>query len=65
MATYSVRKNADGTMTFRAGRYVEAISTTGKTPVELAVVLRWAAVTAGISVKEEDITRTIQGLKGV
>ena len=52
MASLKLTKNADGTITVRAGKYIETISTDSKGPYELLDCIRWAAITAGMVVDE-------------
>jgi transglutaminase-like putative cysteine protease len=51
--TLSVRKNADGTMTIRSGKYKESVEIRSKTPFEKFEAVKWAILTAGFAFTEE------------
>lgn len=69
--SFSVRRNADGTVTFKTrkpnGRwYYEHIDVQHKGMLETYDAIRYAAVTAGLSLSEpllEDLLREARGLK--
>ena len=60
MASLSLIRNADGTITVRYGRYREHISMEGKTPMQLLDAVRWAAITAGANIEEDRVWQMVQ-----
>jgi len=64
--SFTLRRNKDGTVTFRCGRYVESFDARDKGLLETYEYIRVAAVTAGLSLSEEslaDLMREVRGLK--
>lgn len=58
MSRLSARRNADGTITVRAGRYREHVTVAGRDPGDVIDAVRWAAITAGVPAE----TGTIQAM---
>jgi hypothetical protein len=52
-ATVSLRRNRDGTATFKYGGYVESFEINGKERDEVYEHIRWIAITAGIPLSKE------------
>lgn len=63
--TFNIRRNRDGTITFRFGRYVEHIGIEGKGFLQIYESIKYAAITAGLSLTDshvEELLREVQGL---
>ena len=64
--SFILRRNKDGTVTFRSGRYVEHFDPRDKGLLQTYDCIKFAAVTAGISLTQEtleDLMREARGLK--
>lgn len=64
-ATITLRRNRDGTVTFKYGRYVESFDVEGKGLYETYEAIKWIAVTAGISLSESDLQDLYQEARGL
>jgi hypothetical protein len=53
--TVTLRKNRDGTVLLRAGRYVESFDPFHLTKDELVDRVRWIAITGNVSMSEDSI----------
>jgi hypothetical protein len=60
MATVTIKKNKDQTITIRVGNYREYVSIESKTPMQILDAVRYAAITAGVTVSEEIIWEQLQ-----
>jgi len=60
MATLTIRKNKDNTITVKYHKYVEFVSLESKSPTEILESVRYCAITAGVSVSEEEIWLQLQ-----
>jgi hypothetical protein len=61
-----LRRNRDGTVTFRSGRYVEHIDVRMLGMLETYEAIRYAAVTAGVSLTDDllaELLREARNLK--
>jgi hypothetical protein len=58
--TFTLRSNADGTITFRYDRYVEHFERKG--PFDTYENIKWAAISAGINLDEHTLTQLYQEL---
>ena len=64
--TFTLRRNRDGTATFRYGRYVEHIDPRHLGLMQTYEAIKYAAITAGLPLTEEtllDLMQTARGLK--
>ena len=64
-ASIVLRRNKDGTATFRYGRYVESFDVEGKGLYETYEAIKWIAITAGIELSDgvlEEFFREARGL---
>lgn len=62
---FTLRRNNDGTVTFRSGRYVEHIDVSTKGLMETYDALKYAAICAEVPVSDdilEDLMREAKGL---
>lgn len=65
--TFTIRRNKDETITFRYGGYVEHLGIEGKGMLQIYEGIKYAAITAGLSLTEEtleELLRESQGLAG-
>jgi hypothetical protein len=63
---FSLRRNSDGTVTFRCERYVEHFSVKDKTYVETYEAIRWGCLTAGLELQQdtlEELLREVRNLR--
>lgn len=59
MAHLTVTFNADQTITVRAGRAVEHISTEGKTKLEIFEAVKWVSISKGVRMSDIKITELL------
>jgi hypothetical protein len=61
----SLRRYADGTVEFRAGSYRETIDAANLGDWETYEWIKWAAITAGISLTEEYLEELFREARGM
>lgn len=66
--SFTLRRNSDGTVTFRSGKYIEHFDPREKGLMETYEHIRIAAVTAGLSLSQpllEELLHEARGLKNL
>lgn len=63
--SFIFRRNADGTVTFRVGRYIEHIDASNMGSVELYDRLQYAAITANLPLTEKTLMELWEEAKGL
>lgn len=56
----TLRRNRDGTVTIRSGRYREHVDVRFKGPFDTYEAIKWAIITAGFSLSEQEIERMVR-----
>jgi len=57
--TYSIRHNADGTITVKVGRAKEHITTEGKDRGEIFDAVKWMLISKGVNLLDTTITQDL------
>ena len=55
----TLKRNEDGTVTIQSGRYREHVDVRFKGPFDTYEAIKWAIITAGFSLPEEEIEELV------